>query len=908
MVENRGYPTGPSKGQSPLGQIVLLEDTNRDGQYDKRTVFVDSLTFPNGVQPWKGGVYVTCAPYLYYFKDTDGDGKADEKEIVFQGFQDLSTTQLRVSHPTLAIDNWVYLTSGLTVAKVISPAWTNHEPVVLNRLDGRFRPGTTQIESTSGTAQYGQTFDAFGRRFICSNRNHVQHVVFPQRYRQRNPYLSISQAVEDVPDHGAACRLFPISANIVTAAYHGGYVTSACGLSIYNGTALPAHYRGNSFVCEPAANLIHRDVLVPNGVSFVAKRAFATNEFLASADNWFRPVNLAVGPDGALYICDMYRKTIEHPEYLPEAIREVTDFDGGKGMGRIYRVVGKSVKKSRGGRVSFPDLGKLRLKQLCDELENRNEWSRMTAHRLLLERADPTVVPRLRKIALSPKPAEARLHALYLLDSLGAITTEDVLKSLHDPHVELRRHALIFAERHLSTTPALLARVITLADDPDPGVRFQCALTLSATDDARAVPALVRILARDVEDKWTRTAVLTATIGREAEFYREWLSQVTPPGSLAGTELMNELGRILAVSQKEARLDLLLRELLVPGQHETKSWQLAAVAGFGQGLRSRRGGARESSELLTLANSHQTDLQPRLQVFFKLAAEWVGDPQRAVSDRLAAVNLLAEGDYQTSGNELLQLLAPQHPAEVQSAAIRALGRMIPLDKLPMLVERSRWQAYSPGVREVVFSILMSDAKRLPTLLAAIEADAIPAWMVNSERRNLLLRHKDPAIRTQADNLFKRLTPEDRINTFEQTKPVLQLSGNAVNGRTLFQQHCASCHTFAGSGHLVGPDLTGIRNQPAEAILLHIVVPEQEVLPIYTAYNVETRSGESYSGLLATESSGSITLRMAQGFEQQLARTEIVSLTPSRLSLMPQDFEKAMTPQQMADLLAFLKGQ
>ncbi len=937
VVEDRGYPLGPGKGTPPEGQVVLLEDTDGDRKYDKRTVFADGLTFPNGVMPWQGGVYVTCAPDLYYFKDTDGDGKADVKEIVFQGFQDLSTTQLRVSHPTLAIDNWVYLTSGLTAAKVTSPSWVNREPVFLNRVDGRFRPGTTEIEPTSGTAQFGQTFDAFGRRFICSNRNHVQHVVMQQRYLQRNPHLSFSQLVEDCPDHGAACKLYPLSANIVTAAYHGGFVTSACGVTIYNGTALPDEYRGNSFTCEPAGNLVHRDVLVPDGVTFVAKRAYPTNEFLASPDNWFRPVNLAVGPDGALYVCDMYRKTIEHPEYLPEATRKVTDFESGKTMGRIYRVVAETpnAKLQTPKRFQTPkkfDLGKASDAELCDQLNNPNSWWRMTAHRLLLQREIRHTKRYLEKLVFSAQTPETRVHALNILNDSASLPEELIEGALRDTDPGVREHAIRLAEsmlpgtaafalteklranqpeefrRHFEKPYVLTERLLAMADDPNPGVRFQCALTLGHLTDDRIIAALTKIAARDVNDKWTRAAVLSAITNREDKFLHSFLLAVAnhQPESLPA--MMGELGHILGAALPQTNLFPVLRELLVSTRPEDRAWQMAAVSGLGEGLRARGLGSKETPALLSLAREDSSNLSAQVMGFFQRSAGLALDLRRPLAERLAAVSLLAEGDFALSGVTLEKLIEPQQPFEIQSAAIRALGRLVPAEKSMLFVQRARWNTYTPTVRDALLAVLTGNQSFLPTFLAAVEAGEVPAYTVNPERRNQLMHHKDAAIKARAEKLFKDLTPGDRMQTYEQSKSVLELPGDSRNGHAVFQKNCITCHTFGGEGKMVGPDLTGIRNQPAEVLLLHIVVPEFEIMPIYTAYNVETKSGESYSGLLASEASGSITLRMAQGIEQQIPRADIVSMTASRLSLMPQELEKAMTKQELADLLAFLKGQ
>jgi putative membrane-bound dehydrogenase-like protein len=905
VVENRGYPVGPGKGQPPVGQVVLLEDTDGDGKYDKRTVFADRLTFPNGVMPWNGGVYVTCAPYLYYFKDTDGDGKADVKQVVFKGFQDLSTTQLRVSHPTLNIDNWVYLTSGLTAAKVTSPEHPDRPVVFLNRVDGRFRPGTDELHETAGTAQFGQTFDRFGRKFICSNRNHIQQVVLETRYLKRNPNLAFSQQVEDIPDHEAACRVFPLSANITTAAFHAGYITSACGITIYDGTALPYNYRGNSFTCEPAGNLVHHDVLSPNGVTFIAKRAYPTNEFLASPDNWFRPVNLANGPDGALYVCDMYRKTIEHPEYLPEATRKVTDFESGKTMGRIYRIVADNKRANPKSKI---DLAKLSAKELVAEFNNPNIWWRMTAQRLLLERQDKKAVSYLKSLSVKGETPEARVHALRTLEGLGALTEDEIKGALHDKNPAVREHAIELAEPRLSSSSVLPTELLTLADDPDPRVRFQCALSLGDINDVRVVRPLAWIAIRNLDDKWTRAAVLTGINHREELLLREFLRLASQYNFESLPAMMSDLGRILGAAVPAERLGPTLEQLVASKDSTDLPWEMAAASGFGDALKSRDVVPKDRPPLMALSAGGSPELRDALQNLFKRSSELAVDNHQPLALRLPAISLLGQAEYSTSAKPVEQLIEPQQPSEIQTAAIRALGQFANTNVAVALVTKPRWNGYTPAVRDIVLSLLMPNTNSLHALFDAIQRGDVAAYTVNADRRSQLMKHKDPSIQERANALFKDLTPGDRMKVYEETKSILSLTPESKNGHVVFQKNCTPCHTFAGEGHIVGPDLTGIRNQPSDVILLHIVVPEYEIMPIYTSYNVETKDGQSYTGILAGETPSAITLRMAQGIEQPISRSNIASMLTSRLSLMPQELEKAMTKQEMADLVAFLKGQ
>jgi putative heme-binding domain-containing protein len=261
-----------------------------------------------------------------------------------------------------------------------------------------------------------------------------------------------------------------------------------------------------------------------------------------------------------------------------------------------------------------------------------------------------------------------------------------------------------------------------------------------------------------------------------------------------------------------------------------------------------------------------------------------------------------------AGESLLGLLQTANPVELQRAAVRSLGQMPGGQAAPAMLTRARWQTYTPPVRESMLASLLSQPRHLPSLLAAIEAGDVPISAVDSARRKQLMQNRDKNIAQRAGELFKNLQGSDRMKVYEDYKSILPLKANAGNGREVFKKVCASCHRLEREGVPVGPDLLGIRNQPKEVILLHILIPEYEILPGFVNYVIETRDGRTLSGIIGSETESKVTLRRALGEEEVVARTNILSLTSTGLSLMPQELEKNMSRQELADLLGFLKGE
>ena len=347
IVEDPGYPLNV---QGKVGRVILLEDTNGDGRPDRRTVFAEKLTMPTGVMRWKKGVLVTDAPDVLYFEDTDGDGKADIRRVVLTGFA-FSNPQHTVNNPVYGLDNWIYLAHEGPATPVIftdkfgdrgsdlrypdRPGTPSLKPA---RRMVRFRPDSGQLEYLSSSSQFGHSFDAWGHQFTVSNEDHIREEVIPAAYLTRNPDLPVGTAMERISDHRPAADVYPITHNARVEMLSGvGSFTSACSITVYQGGALPS-LGLFSLVGEPAQNLVHRDILTPQGATYVAKRAHEGVEFLASTDPWFRPVNFYVGPDGAIYLLDYYRYMIEHPEWMSTQTHNSPDLYKGEDRGRMYRI------------------------------------------------------------------------------------------------------------------------------------------------------------------------------------------------------------------------------------------------------------------------------------------------------------------------------------------------------------------------------------------------------------------------------------------------------------------------------------------------------------------------------------------------------------------------------------------
>jgi putative membrane-bound dehydrogenase-like protein len=881
VAEMVDYPYGDAERNPPQGRVRLLTDGDGDGRFERSTVYAERLRWPTGLALWDGGVFVASVPDLLYFKDTDGDGRADRREVVLTGFGSENVQGL-VNNVKWGLDNWFHGATSSSRSRVRSVKRAEAGLVDLGGRDFRFRP-SGEFETLSGGGLFGNTFDDFGRRFVCRNWYPVYHVVLEDRYLRRNPELAVASGIHYIaPNPDPVYRTSPPEAwrTLITRMFLSGqlpgavseptgrntaYFTSASGATLYRGTALGEECYGNLFVGEAATNLVHRKILAPDGATFRAERADRGVEFLASTDNWFRPVNLAHGPDGALYVCDMYREVIEHPMAIPEAVKRRLDLTSGKDRGRIWRVTREGAPPYR-----RPALGGASTAELVEALRRPDAWWRETAGRLLFQRQDRSAVPALGVLAAKGERAATRGAALWALEGLGSLAVEAVEEALGDRAPEIREQAVRLAEGRPKTLPALLR----LVEDPHPRVRFQLAMTLGEFDGPGVEEALVRLAARDGGDAWARPAILTSTAspaGRALGVLRKGLEARVPfdfVHALAGTiGARNESGEVAAALS-------LARE------------STAVLLGMGEGLR-RRGGSLSGV--------------PGGGALIEEAEKAACDEKREPGHRADAIRLLAHGTFDRAERTLLPFLDARQPPPLQAAAVQALATF----RDPKVGERflASWKALTPAARPEALSWFRRP-ERYPMLLGALEEGRLSLAEVSLEFRRTLIR--DPRYGERARRLLGEGAPGDRRKVIAGYLPALDREGDAARGKEVFLKNCAACHRAGGEGREVGPDLSTVKERSPEELLVAILDPNREINPQFLHYKLLTKAGSVLEGVIAGESATSVTLKRAEGEGVTVLRSEIETLASTSLSLMPDGLEKGIDLGQMADLLEFVR--
>jgi putative membrane-bound dehydrogenase-like protein len=918
VCELWNYPYVPKPGE-PLGRVRLIEDTDGDGRYDRGTVFADEVMWPSGVACWDGGVFVLSSPDLLYLKDTDGDGKADVRRKVLTGFRGQSYEVPNCIR--WGPDNLMYVAGSYAGGSIRPADIPEAMPVEIGRgKDLAFDPNSRGYIAVAGSGEWGNTFDDWGERFVCNATTPVIHPVVPLEYLDQSPYFAAPQISEQ--PFGEWSEVYGVSAPEPWKAVRQkfwnrwkdttrdmnagrfppkelaphGYSTSAAGVTAYRGSAYGEAYRDNLFFGEPANNVVVRLALKADGAGLTAYRpgGLEKKEFLASTDTWFRPVNFVNGPDGCLYVLDLYREVVEDESAIPEDIVRHLDLNSGRDRGRIYRIVPENSQRERP-----PRLRKAKVEELVAALDHPDAWWRETAQRLIYQRQDKDAVGPLRRLAAQAKLPQGRIHALWALQGLLSVDDATVLAALADKDPHVRGHALRLAERRVKESEELKKKLLAAADDTDARVRFQAALSLSfIRDDEAAAKELARIARRDMSDDWTRTAVLLASSERAALLFRTLASDPTFAAGRDGPEFLGRLAQIAGARGETSEVSAVLQVIAGPILKDRPVVKREALAGLSGGLQKQ---GSSLGEHLRKAGQESGEVGAAVERLFADARQTASEPGKEVAERVEAIGLLAHAPFDTAAETLASLLDPAQPQGVQVAAVRALAARTDGGTGKMLVQR--WRSLAPGVRAEAAEALFRRPQRLAALLDAVEAGTIRPAELEPARRQALLKHADAVIRARAEKLLGRPPAPDRQKVVDRyAAAVAKADADAKRGAEVYQKNCAVCHQQDAARKNAAPNLATLQDRSPGTLLVAILDPNRAVQPNYVAYTLATRDGQDYTGVIVGETASAVTLRRAGGEEDTILRGNIVKLTSTGLSLMPEGFESGIDEHQMADLV------
>lgn len=827
IAETPEYPFRKDRSRPPRDRISILEDTHHDGRMDKRTVFYEGLDLVTSMVFYRDGVIVSQAPYIYWLRDTKGNGKADKKEILYSGFG-TNDTHAVVSNLRWGMDGWIYATVGYSKGDIYSGDGKTH----FGRInDGviRFRPDGSAMEQvcSKGGNTWGVDMAPDGEIFFTqANGSHIDHVVMPEPVLARGRVGNTTSYL-NIEDHRRSFPLMEWKQQAYVQIDWVGNFTAAAGCCIYDGGAWPEKYNYTHYVSEPTINIVHQDILKPNGVSYLASKdpERLEKEFIASTDLWFRPIHQRVGPDGALYILDFYNQAVVHndtrgPKHDPQgnaAIRPDRDHY----FGRIWRVQHKEARK-----LDLPKLDSAKPSVLVKALEHPNEWVRMTALRLLLERNKMDVVPQLEKLAGSDKAsAYARIHALWLLNDLHQLSRNAdqpvLVAAINSKDSAVCNNALEMADvppiSLVGPERKLREAILNRINDLNPRVRLEAIIALGRVGilDQHDMRTLMGAYP-GLKDPWLESAFVGAAAMNPQQFiaaaldsnntaaFTNLLAQLA--GKIGDKQDVAEAAQLIILiaskpssmdGLKEVVLEALARELK-PGTIPT--WSTELHEAFRSLLSSSDANLANSSLPLavrwdktgSLANEVKSLVQ---QLTAKLNDATQPDDQRAqLASSLLAVRSL-NADILPS---VAQILGSSSSTPLQHRIIAVLGNLAESRVGELLVEV--YPKLQPELQDAALNQLYKRPDWSLTLLDAIEARKINLGTLSPVAINRLRTHSDKSVAARANKIIDEIRgPEakEKDALIAKFTPIVVQPGDPVRGHQLFMKNCEVCHRFNG---------------------------------------------------------------------------------------------------------------
>jgi putative membrane-bound dehydrogenase-like protein len=854
-------------------------------------------------------VFVGDAPDLLYLKDTDGDGKADLRKVVFTGFGRDKAGESHLNSIRWGLDNRFHLSTSLSGGNITAVAAKGSKPVSVRGRGFVFDPRDwTKFELTTGGGQHGMSLDDWGRKYTCGNSQPALTLMYDDRYIARNPNLKAPKAVVDVTPKGKFTKLYRISPPEPwralrtrlrkTGKFRGsdeggtpfGFFTGATGITIYRGDALPKTHLGNAFVGEVANNMVYRANVAPNGVGVTASRADQGSEFLASRDIWFRPVQFANAPDGSLYVLDMYRELIEGAAFLPPEFMKYLDPASGNDRGRIYRIASEKFT-----RRPTPRLDRASTAGLVALLEHRNGWHRDTASRLLYQRQDRSAVPTLRKLAAKSKLPEGRAAALTALDGLGAVEEGELLIALNDASADARSHALRLAEKRASESSAIRAKLAGMTDDPSLTARYQLAFSLGAAPSPASAEALAKLALQDGADSWMRMAILSSLRRGADVVFQRLASEAKFRKSSHGAALLVALAEQIGAAGRDSEIAVVLKSLseLTAKEKPLKQKLVKALVAKQTGVNRER--------ILAAAGGQASAI---LDEILRKAKATAVNAKAKDAARVDAIRSLRLAGFGVARPLFAGLLQPAESPPVQAAALESVAGFSDAGVADLLL--GAWPGLSPKLRARAAETMLSRPAWLSRLLDAVEKGDIKTFELDPARVQLLRQHPDKQVAARVDRLFVDAR-QSRQEVVDRYQAALKHQGDMARGKAIFKESCSTCHKLEGVGNEVGAELKGIRQRGMAAVLLNILDPNREVKPEFMVYVLETKDGRTLAGMIGSETANDVTIRQIDGSAVEVRRVDIKSLKSLGMSFMPEGLEFNIDVPKMADLLNYLNS-